>query len=118
MNAATAPRAVRHAARLLHVDPARDTVAHGRALDLPRRLRPGDLVIVNDAATLPGSLRLPELDAEVRLVAHGARLHGPAITAPPPNAARRRQGWSSGSGSASEAGSRPWSPPWTPRRRA
>src|SRR5690606_24544633 len=73
LNAATAPRAVRHAARLLHVDPARDTVAHGRALDLPRRLRPGDLVIVNDAATLPGSLRLPELDAEVRLVAHGAR---------------------------------------------
>jgi S-adenosylmethionine:tRNA ribosyltransferase-isomerase len=42
--------------RLLVIDPLAN--AHGDALvrDLPRRLRRGDLLVVNDAATLPASL--------------------------------------------------------------
>lgn len=42
--------------RLLHVDPARDRLADGTVADLPALLRTGDLLVVNDAATLPGSL--------------------------------------------------------------
>ena len=48
----TAPAAT----RLLHVDPARGRLADGTIRDLPGLLRPGDLVVVNDAATLPASL--------------------------------------------------------------
>jgi S-adenosylmethionine:tRNA ribosyltransferase-isomerase len=42
--------------------------------DLPRLLAPGDLVVVNDAATLPASLPLTSHDAELRL----ARFEGDA----------------------------------------
>lgn len=54
---ASAPRDARDDTRLLVVD------RHGRGVhdlgvaDLVDQLRPGDLLIVNDAATLPGSLR-------------------------------------------------------------
>ncbi len=42
--------------RLLHVDPRRGTL-DDRALEaLPDLLRPGDLLVVNDAATLPASI--------------------------------------------------------------
>ncbi len=59
-------------ARLLHVD------AHGHFADVPRsrwldRLRPGDLVVANDAATMPASLASIHLPTrspiEVRLAA-------------------------------------------------
>jgi S-adenosylmethionine:tRNA ribosyltransferase-isomerase len=40
--------------------------------DLPSLLSPGDLVIVNDAATLPASLRVADREAELRLVRRGA----------------------------------------------
>jgi len=47
--------------RLLVVDPStrrgEDAIASARFADLPRYLAPGDLVVVNDAATLPGTLR-------------------------------------------------------------
>ena len=57
------------AERLLHVDrEARSFVDHPFAR-LPSLLRPGDLVVVNDAATLPASLRLTNHDAEIRLLA-------------------------------------------------
>ena len=53
MNAATAPRA--GGDRLLVVDPS--AAAEDRRVDdLPDLLRAGDLVVVNDAATLPASL--------------------------------------------------------------
>jgi S-adenosylmethionine:tRNA ribosyltransferase-isomerase len=42
--------------RLLAVDPARGTLEEGSIADLPGRLRGGDLVVVNDAGTLPASL--------------------------------------------------------------
>jgi S-adenosylmethionine:tRNA ribosyltransferase-isomerase len=55
--AATAPRGDALAERLLHIDPAAGTLADRRVGDLPAMLRAGDLVVLNDAATLPGSLR-------------------------------------------------------------
>lgn len=53
--------------RLLHVDPASGTVSHHAYRDLAERLRPGDLLVVNDAATLPAALPLTSHDAELRL---------------------------------------------------
>ena len=42
--------------RLLLVDPVEGTLQDGTIDDLPARLEPGDLLVVNDAATLPASL--------------------------------------------------------------
>jgi S-adenosylmethionine:tRNA ribosyltransferase-isomerase len=42
--------------RLLHVDPTRGTYHDAQIGELARLLRPGDLLILNDAATLPASL--------------------------------------------------------------
>jgi S-adenosylmethionine:tRNA ribosyltransferase-isomerase len=67
--AATAPR-VRASERLLAVDPKLSTVRDLHVRDLPNLLRPGDALVVNDAATLPASLRLTSHDAELRLAAH------------------------------------------------
>ncbi|MFN7972635.1 MAG: S-adenosylmethionine:tRNA ribosyltransferase-isomerase [Acidobacteriota bacterium] len=41
---------------MLHVDPARDEIDDMRVGDLPRLLVPGDVLVVNDAATIPASL--------------------------------------------------------------
>lgn len=43
--------------RLLHVDPLRGTLTDTRIDSLPELLRPADLLVVNDAATLPASLQ-------------------------------------------------------------
>jgi S-adenosylmethionine:tRNA ribosyltransferase-isomerase len=43
-------------ARLLHLDPATGRFRDTRLAELPALLRSGDLVVVNDAATLPASL--------------------------------------------------------------
>jgi S-adenosylmethionine:tRNA ribosyltransferase-isomerase len=53
MKPATAPR---EDARLLVIDPDADALADARFNDLPRFIRPGDVIVLNDAATLPGSL--------------------------------------------------------------
>ena len=44
------------AARLLHLDPSAGRFEDAWVRDLPSRLRAGDLLIVNDAGTLPASL--------------------------------------------------------------
>lgn len=54
--AATAPRGDALAERLLVIDPSSEAVEHARVADLPRYLRAGDLLVVNDAATLPASI--------------------------------------------------------------
>ncbi|RPH71775.1 MAG: S-adenosylmethionine tRNA ribosyltransferase [Myxococcaceae bacterium] len=46
----------KQAGRLLHVDLRRGTLVDTRIDSLPELLRPGDLLVVNDAATLPASL--------------------------------------------------------------
>ena len=56
MNAATAPRHGANHARLLAID-ERGQVSHHRAADLPSLLEGGDLLVANDAATLPASLQ-------------------------------------------------------------
>jgi S-adenosylmethionine:tRNA ribosyltransferase-isomerase len=57
MNPATFPRDERGRTRLLIVDPRSGRRADALARDLPDWLGAGDLLIVNDAATLPASLR-------------------------------------------------------------
>jgi S-adenosylmethionine:tRNA ribosyltransferase-isomerase len=54
---AVAPRGTPEQDRLLHLDPATGGLEDRRVSDLPSLLAPGDLVVVNDAATLPASLR-------------------------------------------------------------
>jgi S-adenosylmethionine:tRNA ribosyltransferase-isomerase len=70
VKAAVAPRPV-EAHRLLRIDPALGRHAHHRVDELPNLLSPGDLLVVNDAATLPASLRIAHRDAELRLVRRG-----------------------------------------------
>ena len=69
MTPATWPRAERAEARLLHIDPASGTIVDRRLRELPSLLRAGDLVVVNDAATLPASLQggTTRGEVEVRL---------------------------------------------------
>jgi S-adenosylmethionine:tRNA ribosyltransferase-isomerase len=50
------PREVPLDERLLVVDPARGCWTHHVVRELPDLLRPGDLVVANDAATIPASL--------------------------------------------------------------
>lgn len=57
MIAAAGPRAVREEARLLVVGTDAAGFRDARLRDLPALLDPGDLVVLNDAATLPASLQ-------------------------------------------------------------
>lgn len=69
MRPARWPRADVASARLLVVDPRRGTLVAGQVGELAAHLRPGDLLVFNDAATLPASLPVtaPAGVAEVRL---------------------------------------------------
>lgn len=67
MKPATRPRRSDERERLLVIDPAEDRFEHYRIDALPRFFQPGDALVLNDAATLPASLRAgPEL--ELRLM--------------------------------------------------
>jgi S-adenosylmethionine:tRNA ribosyltransferase-isomerase len=86
MSPALAPPARPLEQLLLRIDPQRGTWSSGHVRDLPTQLRAGDVLVVNDAATLPASLsgrdsrgqaievRLLEapLDSRARAVAFGA----------------------------------------------
>lgn len=78
MNPARAPREKRSDARLLVVDPATASWTDRKATDLPSLLRPGDLLVVNDAATLPASLSGRDPTGEPLEL----RLIGPAQSGP------------------------------------
>jgi S-adenosylmethionine:tRNA ribosyltransferase-isomerase len=70
MHPASQPRHDRSDTRLLAVDRDTGSVRDGAIADLPGLLRPGDLLVVNDAATLPASLRArtaDDQDVELRL---------------------------------------------------
>lgn len=72
MTPATAPRDVALDDRLLVLDPGADAFHDRRVGDLPDLLREGDLLVLNDAATLPASLAATAPSGraiEVRLVA-------------------------------------------------
>jgi len=53
---ATHPSAARDGARLLVLDPARDTLSHGTILELDARVAAGTLLIVNDTRVVPARL--------------------------------------------------------------
>ena len=75
MKTAAWPRDETETERMLVVDPAAGTMADFAVRDLPSRLRAGDLLVVNDAATLPGSLQgeaASGAPVEVRLVGPAA----------------------------------------------
>ncbi|WP_224249942.1 S-adenosylmethionine:tRNA ribosyltransferase-isomerase [Hyalangium gracile] len=57
MNAARWPREHPETGRLLHIAPSTGRISDRRVEHLPELLREGDLLVVNDAATLPGSLQ-------------------------------------------------------------
>ncbi|WP_224370603.1 S-adenosylmethionine:tRNA ribosyltransferase-isomerase [Hyalangium versicolor] len=56
MNAARWPREHPETGRLLHIAPSTGRISDRRVEHLPELLREGDLLVVNDAATLPASL--------------------------------------------------------------
>ena len=64
MRPATAPRDDRDDTRLLAVDRDSGAVRDGAIRDLAGLLRRGDLLVVNDAATLPASLHARALDRD------------------------------------------------------
>lgn len=57
MNAAHWPREHPASGRLLQVAPRSGRIEDSRMAELPRLLRSGDLLVLNDAATLPAALR-------------------------------------------------------------
>jgi S-adenosylmethionine:tRNA ribosyltransferase-isomerase len=73
MKPAVWPREERLGARLLHVDPEHESLVDRHIRELPGLLRAGDLLVVNDAATLPASLQGKSAagPVEVRLVGQG-----------------------------------------------
>lgn len=68
MRPATSARGPLAARRMAVVDPARARIRVAPVDDLARLLRPGDLVVVNDAATLPASLAVQGEALELRLL--------------------------------------------------
>ena len=112
--------------RLLVVDPESGRIEDARVGELPRFLGPSDVVVVNDAATLPASLRTVEGDVEMRLMGrladdrtYRALLFGegdfstPTELRPPPPEVRRGSVLSFGSGlSASVVWVDPSAPRW------
>lgn len=72
MNAARWPREHPEANKLLHISPDTGRITDKRVEHLPELLRAGDLLVVNDAATLPASLQGRTEDGtpiELRLLA-------------------------------------------------
>src|SRR5215831_10675355 len=68
---ATEPRSIRESARLLVIDASHRAFRDARITDLPEILQPGDLLVLNDAATIPASLRARTAEGssiEIRLL--------------------------------------------------
>jgi S-adenosylmethionine:tRNA ribosyltransferase-isomerase len=75
---ATWPRDAPRHERLLHLDPSTGRIDDLRLEQLPERLRAGDLLVVNDAATLPASLRGATASGEaIEIRLAGRRLEAP-----------------------------------------
>jgi S-adenosylmethionine:tRNA ribosyltransferase-isomerase len=71
MTPATHPPHMRDAVRLLSLDSG-GLLGHHSVTELPDLLSPGDVVVVNDAATIPASIqgRLGDQPVEIRLAQH------------------------------------------------
>jgi S-adenosylmethionine:tRNA ribosyltransferase-isomerase len=66
--AASAPRSPPERERLLHIDSKSGRIDDALVRDLPGLLRWGDVLVVNDASTMPASFRTPSGDLELRLL--------------------------------------------------
>ena len=75
MRPASAPRRGSRVVRLLHADAKTRRLLHTQLYALPTLLSSLDLLVVNDAATLPAALSVPNSDLEVRLIGHGDDAH-------------------------------------------
>ena len=73
MNAGNTPRKGGESQRLLAMDPDADVMFERTVADLPTLLAPGDVVVLNDAATIPASLRVRTANGRQ----HELRLAGP-----------------------------------------
>lgn len=73
---ATAPRSGPAAQPMLHVDGASGAITDRRVAELPALLRRGDVVVLNDAATIPASLRVRAAGRELELRLLGERADG------------------------------------------
>jgi hypothetical protein len=94
VTAADWPREDRAAERLLWVDAVTGRLEDRRVADLARLLRAGDLLVVNDAATLPASLTgTTEAGepVELRLAGGGPCCSVPAIGVSAPRCGPRRR---------------------------
>jgi S-adenosylmethionine:tRNA ribosyltransferase-isomerase len=76
VTAATWPRGAPLRERLLHLDPRARRWRDLRVGDLPALLRAGDLLVLNDSATLPASLRARVDGAELEARLAGRRSDG------------------------------------------
>jgi S-adenosylmethionine:tRNA ribosyltransferase-isomerase len=63
-------------ARLLHIDPCARRFSDARVAELPATLRPGDLLVVNDASTVPASLTATVRGAAVEIRLAGEQAPG------------------------------------------
>jgi S-adenosylmethionine:tRNA ribosyltransferase-isomerase len=73
VNAGHEPRKGGDAQRLLAIDPDGDVLFERTIAELPTLLHPGDVLVLNDAATIPASLRVRTATGRV----HELRLAGP-----------------------------------------
>lgn len=73
MNAADVPRKGGADQRLLAIDPEAGVVVERTVGELPELLQPGDVLVLNDAATIPASLRVRTASGRP----HELRLAGP-----------------------------------------
>lgn len=80
MTAASRPEASR-SARMLHVRASDRLIAHRSVADLPRVLERGDVLVVNDAATLPAAIRFDHEEGplELRLLFQRNRREAEAV---------------------------------------
>jgi S-adenosylmethionine:tRNA ribosyltransferase-isomerase len=76
MSPATRPPRLREGVRLLVLDEAQRQLRDACFIELVEILRPGDLLVVNDAATLPASIRGRVEGEELELRLLGPRLDG------------------------------------------
>lgn len=76
MKAANWPRRPLPTDKLLVLDAKTQAWVDRHAADLPDQLQPGDLLVVNDAATLPGSLHGHAVGQPIELRLHGQTAQG------------------------------------------
>lgn len=70
MKPASVPRRGSRTTRLLYQNARTKSLLHTHLFALPELLAPFDLLVVNDAATLPAALHVENSDLEVRLIGH------------------------------------------------